>query len=326
MVSQGDRMAKIVQNLLLFARQRPHERAGVDLHVVIDQAVALRHSQLTVSDIGVGREFMAGLPLVTGDAQQLQQVFLNLLLNAEQAIVTARRSGGRITFRTSVLQGGDRVLVQVIDDGPGIPPAVLPRIFEPFFTTKEVGTGTGLGLSVSYGIVEQHGGRLSVASEPGRTVFSLEFPAQPTMPMSVPPTPTPPPAIGAGRPALLVEDEPAVRELLRTLLVETGWQVELASGGRQALERVRARHYDLIVSDIRMPDGSGDDFYRAAVTEDPALAGRFVFITGDTANPEALRFLEQTRRPVLPKPFQPALFLEAVRAVATSVASSDPSA
>jgi GAF domain-containing protein/ActR/RegA family two-component response regulator len=325
MVSQGDRMAKIVQNLLLFARQRPHERAGVDLHVVIDQAVMLRHSQLTVSDIGVVREFMAGLPLVTGDAQQLQQVFLNLLLNAEQAIVSARRSGGRITFRTGVLQGGTRVLVQVTDDGPGIPPAILPRIFEPFFTTKEVGTGTGLGLSVSYGIVEQHGGRLGVESEPGRTVFTLELPAQTTRPVS-PPPPAPPPPIGAGRPALLVEDEPAVRELLRTLLIETGWQVDLASGGREALERVRSRHYDLIVSDIRMPDGSGDDFYRTAAAEDPALAGRFVFITGDTANPEALKFLEQTRRPVLAKPFQPALFLEAVRAVATSLTSPPPPA
>jgi CheY-like chemotaxis protein len=125
---------------------------------------------------------------------------------------------------------------------------------------------------------------------------------------------------------LLVEDEPAVRELLRTLLVETGWRVDLASGGREALERVRSRHYDLIVSDIRMPDGSGDDFFRVAVAEDATLAGRFVFITGDTANPEGLKFLEQTRRPVLAKPFQPALFLEAVRAVATSVTSSGPAA
>jgi PAS domain S-box-containing protein len=325
MVAQGDRMAKIVQNLLLFARQRPHERAGVDLHVVVEQAIALRQSQLTVSDIQVAREFAAGLPLVIGDAQQLQQVFLNLLLNAEQAIVGARRNGGRITFRTRVLEGGARVLVQVEDDGPGIPPAVLSRIFEPFFTTKGVGAGTGLGLSVSYGIVEQHGGSFDVESAPGRTVFTLEFPAQVTASTGAA-VPGRAPALGAGRPALLVEDEPAVRELLRTLLTDTGWRVDVASGGRSALERVREKRYDLIVSDIRMPDGSGDDFYRAAVAHDAALADRFVFITGDTANPEALRFLEQARRPVLAKPFPPSLFLEAVRAVASSLTSSGPSA
>jgi PAS domain S-box-containing protein len=316
MVMQGERMAKIVQNLLLFARQRPHEQATVDLHAVIEQAIALRQSHLTVSDIDVVREFMAGLPPVTGDVQQLQQVFLNLLLNAEQAIVSARRPGGRITFRTRVLQGGARVVVRVIDNGPGIPPAVLPRIFEPFFTTREVGSGTGLGLSVSYGIVEQHGGRLAVDSEPGRTAFTLEFPAAIGGPVSTTSPPAPP--ANDRRVALLVEDEPAVRELLRTLLTDTGWEIDLASGGGAALDRVRRRRYDLVVSDIRMPDGSGDDFYRAAIAEDPSLASRFIFITGDTANPEALKFLEEVRRPVLAKPFPPARFLEVVRAVASS--------
>jgi len=192
-VSQGDRMAKIVRNLLYFARQRPPERAPVDLNQVIEQALALRANQLLLSGIEVERDFHPTLPPVSGDAQQLQQVFLNLLLNAEQAIASTGHPG-RIVFRTAPDDDGRGVRAQVIDDGPGIPPEVLPRVFEPFFTTKEVGAGTGLGLSVSYGIVSEHGGRLGVESEPGRTAFTLELPASPpeaTAPESPAPAATP---------------------------------------------------------------------------------------------------------------------------------------
>src|SRR5262245_28380484 len=175
MVQQADRMAKIIRNLLYFARQRPPERAAVDLNVVIEQTLALRMNQLTLSGIAVERDFAAELPPVTGDAQQLTQVFLNLLLNAEQAIAVTGSSGS-ITFRTRIIDDGLAIRAAVEDNGPGITPEILPRVFEPFFTTKEVGSGTGLGLSVSYGIAQEHGGRLFAESEPGRTVFTLELP------------------------------------------------------------------------------------------------------------------------------------------------------
>ncbi|MBI1848582.1 MAG: GAF domain-containing protein, partial [Candidatus Rokubacteria bacterium] len=152
-VAQGERMAKIVHNLLYFARQRPPEHNSVDLNHVMDQTLALRQNQLLLAGITVERDFDAALPPIIGDPQQLQQVFLNLLLNAEQAI-TGAGVGGHITLRTRA--AGDLVQAQVIDDGPGIAAEHLSRVFEPFFTTKEPGGGTGLGLSVSYGIVQEH--------------------------------------------------------------------------------------------------------------------------------------------------------------------------
>jgi PAS domain S-box-containing protein len=311
MVAQGDRMAKIVRNLLFFARQRPPERAAVNLQTVVEQTLALRINQLTLSGITVETEFASDLPQIAGDAQQLEQVFLNLLLNAEQAILEVKPQG-RIVVRTRLSAGGDCVCADVIDDGPGVAPDALPHVFEPFFTTKVVGSGTGLGLSVSYGILEEHGGRLIVQSRRGETAFTVELPVG-VAPVAVPAT-TPPPAVprGEGGVALVVEDEPTVLDLVVTLLEEVGWSVDVASGGRPALERVIARSYDLIVSDVRMPDGDGQDLYRGVSERAPALARRFIFITGDTANAEAWGFLEGTGVPVIEKPFAAAIFLEAV--------------
>jgi GAF domain-containing protein/CheY-like chemotaxis protein len=316
MVAQADRMAKIVRNLLFFARQRLPERAAVNVNEVIDQTLALRQNQLTLSNITVVKDFVATPPPVAGDAQQLEQVFLNLLLNAEQAILEAK-DGGRIVLRTRVGEEGGTVLAQVIDDGPGIPSEMLPRIFEPFFTTKDVGSGTGLGLSVSYGIIEQHGGRLSVDSRPGETVFTLELPVAPDSiaPKRAAAAAAAPARGGEGRVALVVEDEPSVLDLVVTLLQRQGWTIEVASGGRAALNHVRSQRYDLIVSDMRMPEGDGEELFRGALALDPGLARRFVFITGDTANPAAWAFLRGTSVPVVEKPFTPAVFLDAVRRV-----------
>jgi PAS domain S-box-containing protein len=316
MVAQGDRMAKIVRNLLFFARQRPPERAAVNLQSVVEQTLALRLSQLTLSGITVETEFAAELPEITGDAQQLEQVFLNLLLNAEQAILEAKPQG-RIVVRTRVSPAGDVVCADVVDDGPGVSPEALPRVFEPFFTTKMVGSGTGLGLSVSYGILEEHGGRLTVQSRRGETVFTVE------LPVSRPPEPPVKPVSqrsvprGDGRVALVVEDEPSVLDLIVTLLQEHGWAVDVANGGRTGLESVATRTYDLIISDVRMPDGDGKEFYASVRERAPALARRFIFITGDTANVEAWDFLEGAGVPVIEKPFPQAIFEDAVARVMT---------
>lgn len=305
MVAQGERMAKIVQGLLLFSRQRKPERAAVDLPAVIEQTVALRTTRLRLSGIRVVTEHALDVPPAEGDAQQLQQVFLNLLLNAEHAIL-AGGTGDTIRIRARGRVEGDRrwVVVEFEDNGPGIPPEVMPRIFEPFFTTKKVGEGTGLGLSVSYGIVQQHGGRLTGESARGRTVFTVELPttsaAEPAGPAA---PPLPAGVYGFGRRALVVDDEPGMVELVTTLLKDTGWQVEVAATGRSALERVRATRFDVVLSDIRMPDGSGEDFYRAAILDQPGLAKRFVFMTGDTANPSPWQFVEEVQAPVLEKPF-----------------------
>ena len=322
MVSQADRMAKIVRNLLLFARQRPAERTTVNLNEVMEQTLALRVNQLSLSGIAVEKRFFRGLPPVLADPHQLEQVILNLLLNAEQAMLEAK-TGGRIMATTNVSRDGREVHAEVIDDGPGIAPDALPHIFEPFFTTKTVGSGTGLGLSVSYGIVEEHGGRLGVESRPGRTVFTLDLPVvRPASPPRETPAGSPKVITGDGRTALIVEDEPSVLDLIVTLLTQTGWRVEVATGGRKGLERVRSQRYDLIVSDIRMPEGGGEDFYRDAVALDAALTNRFIFITGDTANREAYSLLADAGVPIIEKPFAPTLLLDAIRRVATSLTPS----
>jgi len=315
MVSQADRMAKIVRNLLLFARQRPAERTTVNVNEVLEQTLALRINQLTVSGIAVDKKFTRGLPPVMADPHQLEQVFLNLLLNAEQAMLEGK-TGGRIILSTGVTRDAKMVHAEVIDDGPGIPQDALPHVFEPFFTTKTVGSGTGLGLSVSYGIVEEHGGHLVVESRPGRTIFRLELPmAQSAAAQRVRPKGSPMIVTGEGRIALVVEDEASVLDLIVTILSQTGWRVDVATGGHEALERVRQQRYDLIVSDIRMPDGDGEEFYRDATQGDPSLGQRFIFITGDTANREAFSFLREAGVLVVEKPFQPTFFLDAVRRV-----------
>ncbi|MGH7315380.1 MAG: hybrid sensor histidine kinase/response regulator, partial [Candidatus Rokuibacteriota bacterium] len=324
-VAQGGRMAKIIQGLLLFSRQRKPERRAMDVREVIGQILTLRETQLALSSIRVEADFGADVPRAEGDPHQLQQVFLNLILNAEQAIlgsgVGGRRTGDRIRVGTSARRVGDatRVIVQVADNGPGIPPAVLPRVFEPFFTTKKVGEGTGLGLSVSYGIVEQHGGRLSVESEPGRTVFTLELPVAPartqTASAAAETAAGRGPALGKGRRALVVDDEPDIVDVVTTVLDRQGWRVDVATGGRAALDRLRQTRYDLILSDVRMPGMDGTAFYRAAVAQQHELARRFLFITGDTANLDAWRLLQGTRAPVLEKPFTAQALLRAVEQV-----------
>jgi two-component system NtrC family sensor kinase len=325
-ISQGGRMAKIVQSLLLFSRQRKPERRALDLRPVIQQVLSLRDTQLAVSSIRLETEFGDDVPRVEGDPHQLQQVVLNLILNAEQAVlgsgVGGRRTGDCIRVTTGTRSEGEQtwVVAQVTDNGPGIPAAVLPRIFEPFFTTKRVGEGTGLGLSVSYGIIEQHGGRLSVESGPGRTVFTLALPASAeSEPGADLRTATPAAALlragGRGRRVLVVDDEPAVVELVTSVLDGHGWRVDVASGGRAGLDRLQRARYDVVLSDVRMPEIDGAEFYRTAVAQRHELATRFLFITGDTANAEAWRFLQDTRVPVLEKPFTPQALLRAVEQV-----------
>jgi len=318
-LAQGKRMARIVQNLLLFSRQRTPWQGAVDVGGVMDQTISLRATQLMLSGIRVETVYGDDVPAAEGDAHQLRQVFLNLLLNAEQAIlgsgVGEHRVGDCIQISTTarVENGKTWVVIRVADNGPGIPADILPRIFEPFFTTKKVGEGTGLGLSVSYGIIQQHGGRLTAESQPGRTAFTLELSAM-TRARPLGPQPSDMTAVGAGsaRHALVVDDEPSVVELVTTLLRQAGWDVDVATGGRAALERLRRARYDLVVSDLRMPDGSGEALFHAATAERRDLTARFLFMTGDTANPAAWEFLEDSRAHVLEKPFTARALLRAI--------------
>jgi signal transduction histidine kinase len=323
-IAQGARMAKIVQSLLLFSRQRKPEHRSADLREVIHQILRLRESQLALSSIRVELDLGADVPAVRGDMHQLQQLFLNLILNAEQAIlgsgVGGRRTGDCIRIATSVRRDDDTtwVIAQVTDNGPGIKADVLPRIFEPFFTTKRVGDGSGLGLSVSHGIVEEHRGRLSVESTPGRTVFTVALPVMVARAEASPPTAGTAEnsggtaVAGKGRGLLVVGGEPGLVEAMRAVLDGRGWRVEVAAGGRAALERLKTTRYDLVIADLRMPELDGPDFYHAAVAQRHELADRFLFLTGARPDPEASRFLASTHVRMLARPFTPEGLLHAV--------------
>jgi PAS domain S-box-containing protein len=307
---QADRMKRVIQHMLAVARKHPPERSWVDLNALLLETVELRVHQMHVNNIEVRWHLDEALPRIFADPHQLGQVFLNLVTNGEHAM--AGRPGV-LTIGTE--RAGETVLVRVGDTGSGIAPEHLPRIFDPFFTTKEVGRGTGLGLSVSHGIVTGHGGRIWAESAPGRgTSFFVQLPpvTEGAVEAAEPPLPIRP---AIGRDILVVDDEAEVRDVLTELLDLDGHQVDAVGSGEEALARLRQRRYDVVLTDVRMPGLDGHALYRRLAAEQPELLGRVIFVTGDTVSPETQALLEETRLPHLAKP----VALEALRAAVAQV-------
>jgi signal transduction histidine kinase len=314
------RCQKIVQNLLGFARRSRPERAAHRLNDVVEGVLDLRAYQLQVDDVSIERCYADELPPSLFDAHQLQQVVLNLVNNAHQAMMTVQDRPRRLTVTTG--RTGDRLVVSVADTGPGIPNDRLPRLFEPFYTTKEEGKGTGLGLSVSLGIVREHGGDMRVESVVGQgTTFTFEMPIvacseTPATDAAAGSSAGAPPAAPAGLRILVVDDEPVLRELLADLLKSAGHTVDVARDGRVGLGLALERPYDAILSDLKMPGLDGQGLYEGVVKERPAMRDRFIFSTGDVVNPDSLGFLDGTGCAYLSKPFK----LEAVLALVDRLA------
>src|SRR5437773_2151565 len=291
------RAAKIVRELTTFARPQPAAVADVQIADIVEHALELRRQALSVRGTVLKVDVAPDLPLLHADEVQLQQVVLNLLLNAEYAVTETGRPP-QITVR--LVGEADSVRLTVSDSGPGIRPEVLPRIFEPFFTTKPIGEGTGLGLSISFRIVEAHGGRLWAESLPGGgAAFTVALPA---VPRSAPSTA--PSAPDRKAHVLVVDDEDHVADTFGALVEALGHQVTVARSGQAGWERLssRAAQYDLVTLDLRMPVINGATIWQRLVAAQSPLAQRVAFITGDTVDAATQQFLASTGRPFIGKP------------------------
>lgn len=309
---EAERARRIVKNLLYFARENRPERTRVDLNETIERTLALRSYELRVEDIVVDCDLAPLLPATVADPYQLQQVILNLLVNAEQALLESR-GHGRIWIRTRhVIEGAgtrtrDHILLEVADDGPGIPAEIASRIFDPFFTSKPSGVGTGLGLSIVYGIVHQHGGEVTFDNQTGAGArFVVDLPVIEALMESR----TDALAQAANRSLavtpsriLAIEDEPTVAQLIVDVLREEGHQVEAVLDSQEGLRRLSRNLYDLIVCDLRMPHFDGQAVYQSLQRAGSPLLNRILFITGDVLAAQTRKFLEPNGLPFLAKPF-----------------------
>ena len=296
---EAERAATIVKNLLSFARSQEGERARQPIQQLLDSTLVLLRNQLMAHKVEATLDVEPGLPDVEVNANQIKQVFVNLINNACQAIASDAPSG-RIWITAKRAQ--DVIAVSVTDSGPGISEEVAARVFEPFFTTKPEGEGTGLGLSICQGILKEHGGRITLESRPGSgATFTVELPVG-VPAVRVEPAPVP---RGDSRPLhiLVVDDEPHILHYMRATLESWGHSVEVASDGTYALERALAGPFDVIICDLRMPHLSGRDMYMKLARQDPRVAERIIFATGDTVRGDTLQFLDGLGRPYLHKPF-----------------------
>jgi len=301
---EAERAAKIVRQLLTFARKRQSTRTMIDLNQIVRETLALRAYEQRVTNVAVIDALASGLPQIFADPHQIQQVLLNLIINAEQAMLTAN-GRGTLVVRTWHDATREAVLLELNDDGPGVPSDVQAKIFDPFFTTKEVGKGTGLGLTVAYAIVQEHGGRIRIEPAGRGASFVMELPVTPGTRRESAAAPTADELKKlAGRRVLVVEDEAALAAAVADALTDAGFVVDRAGDGEEALATVRERPYDLVICDLKMPRLDGRAFYRAIAATAPALAARLIFVTGDVVGTDAERFLEESGCPWLAKPFR----------------------
>ena len=296
----AERCARVVRTFLTMARRKPEAFAPVRIEQIIESALDVVGYGLRSADIAVDLDLAPGLPAVAGDGDQLTLVLMNLIVNAQHAL-QAQPQPRRLEIVARRQDGA--VQIDVADNGPGIPAEIAERIFEPFFTTKPQGVGTGIGLSVTQGIIAAHGGEIGVASRPeGGSLFTITLPATTLAPKATAAEAAAAPI--AGR-VLVVEDEVEIAQMVSEVLNRDHHQVAVATSGRQALEHLALHPVDLILSDLRMPDLDGPGLHHALVSSSPELARRMVFVTGDVLTPETATFLARTSLPVIEKPIDP---------------------
>jgi PAS domain S-box-containing protein len=319
----AERCGRIVRTFLDMARQKPVQRRNIQVNDLVRGAIDLLQYNLRTGGIDVELRLGQNLPEALADADQLGQVVLNLLVNAQQALSSAPRPR-RVLVETGLEAlretRAPRVWMRVADNGPGASDEHRPHIFTSYFTTKSAGVGTGLGLSVSRSVVREHGGDLLLEERSplgSGASFRMSVPLSPS-----PPVPEPAPLPEADDAPLLrvlvVDDEPELVSLMRDILESAQFEVASAESGAVALELLSEARFDAIVSDLRMPDMDGAALRREVCERHPSLARRMVFVTGDTLSPAAADFLRESGCAVLEKPFAPADLLARVRALLPS--------
>lgn len=295
------RCHRIIQDLLMFARKRKPQLETVEPCVLMEEALSLVSDEMKKAEIEVTKRIPRECPAISGDAHQLRQVFLNILVNGCHALQEV--TGRKRTFEISVAAGSGHLEISIADNGPGISKENLTKIFDPFFTTKPSGKGTGLGLSLCYGIIKEHGGMISVESEEGAgAVFQIKLPLGISEGGEV--------SIPKGnekvKSVLLVDDEEIMRDVVEMVLKEEGYEVETAANGEEALSKLQKRDFDLIISDYIMPRMNGRLFYETLKKTRPRLAQRFMFVTGSIAGGEMTNYFKNNNLPYLIKPVKEA--------------------
>ncbi|MGH9651702.1 MAG: hybrid sensor histidine kinase/response regulator, partial [Terriglobales bacterium] len=300
---QAQRTHRIVQNLLSFARQRKPQKQHVDLCRVLEDTLALREYDLRLNNIAVEQEFETPLPGVIADGHQLEQVFLNIINNAVDAIQERTKQG---KILTRVFAEEDCVCAEVQDSGPGIRDPM--RVFDPFYTTKAVGKGTGLGLSICYGIVKEHGGDIVARNvESGGAVFQVRLPAvrNPVVRMEKRRRVSAREVSLQGR-ILLVDDEEAVLDFVRESLASAGAGVVTAARGEEAMARLQKESFDAVVLDSTLPGAaSGIEMYHWVRENHPGMEKNIIMtFSTDVSEGKSRRFIQETGVQRLVKPFE----------------------
>jgi PAS domain S-box-containing protein len=303
---EAERAAKIVRNLLTFARPREPRMEPVDINRLLTTIIETHEGELESSSVQCHLCLAANVPRTMADPHQVEQVVTNLLNNAIQAM--SEHNGPRTLTLASDVVSNRAIRITVADSGPGIRTEIISKIFDPFFTTKTPGKGTGLGLSICHSIVEEHGGRIWVESELGKGAkFFVELPiiatagqpgAEEARLVMVPPSPD-----AARFRILIVDDEPGIVEVLKAIMEGRGYRVETSSNGNEALERLQNETYDVIFSDLCMPGLDGEALHKCVKQLSPKLAERMIFITGDTVSRGSRTFLESSGNRWFGKPF-----------------------
>jgi signal transduction histidine kinase len=317
----AERCARIVRTFLAMARQQPPQRGAVAVNDVVSAALDITAYTVRTSSIEVVLDLAKDIPPILADADQLHQVLLNLIINAQQ-VLQDQPMPRRIRVSSRFDPVADLIHITVADNGPGIPEPLRARVFEPYFTTKPTGMGTGVGLAVSLGIVEAHGGTLTFnGPAEGGAVFTISLPVCPAYAVGVDPRSSGE-ASASPRKVLVVDDEAEIRETLAEILGGAQHNVMTAGSGREALERMAAEQYDVILTDIRMPGLDGRALYEQIERRWPEQAQRVIFVTGDTLASGLHDFAAECGRPVIEKPFVP----RDVRRVVAEVAEGPSSA